>query len=240
MSVLAVQLERPGAGMMELSGEALASYAEALAHAWGVLGVGGDDRVVIYDYGSSPAAYLASQAFAPYLERGAAERTLATALCVDGLPDNVKRFTHVLRHFQPHFVFARADLVPLLVAGPTAVPVEQRAARLVVSADGDAPASGERASWERAWQGGLSLLARCDAAAFVAAECPRCRLLRVPEELYEAQIAPASRPGSSDGDERGTLTVRPRFLDLGALPTELSVSPPAPGGRCSHQGFALA
>lgn len=240
MSVLAVQLEHPGAGFLELSPEALAGYAKALGHAWSVLGTRTGDRVVIYDYGSSPAAYLASQAFAPHLERGAAERTLTTALCVDGLPDNVARFVHVLRHFKPHFVFVRADRVPLLVAGPTAVPVEQRGARLVVSADGNTPAPGERASWERDWHGGLSLLVRCDTAAFVAAECPRCRALQVPEDLYETQITRASNGRSPDGAQRGTLTVRPRFLDLDSVPTELTVWPAATDAGCPHGGLELA
>ena len=240
MSALAVQLERPGAGSLELSREGLEGYAEALARAWGTLGVGAGDRVAIYDYGSSPAAYLASQAFAPYLERGAAERLGATALCVDGLPDNAKRFTHVLRHFQPRFAFVRADLAPLLVAGPTAVPAGLRAARLVVGADGDVPGRRERAAWEREWPGGVSLLARCDAAAFVAAECPRCRLLHVPEELYEARVAPAFPRLPADGEEAGTLTIRPRFLDLGTHATELSVQGSGAGGGCSHGGFALA
>lgn len=170
MSALAVQLERPGAGTLELSPEALDAYAERLGRAWGLLGVGEGDRVAIYDYGSSPIAYLASAAFAPYLERGAAERLGATALCVDGLPDNAKRFAHVLRHFQPRFAFVRADLVPLLVSGPTAVPAELRTARLVVSADEDAPTPGERAEWSRAWPGGVSVLARRDAEALVELE----------------------------------------------------------------------
>jgi phenylacetate-CoA ligase len=170
MSGLAVQLERPGAGSLELSREGLDDYAEALARAWGLLGVGPGDRVAIYDYGSSPVAYLASGAFAPYLERGAAERLRATALCVDGLPDNAKRFGHVLRHFQPHFAFVRTDLVPLLVSGPTAIPPELRTARLVVSADEETPATHERAAWEREWGGGVAVLERSDAAAVIAAE----------------------------------------------------------------------
>ncbi len=231
MSVLTVQLERREMGFVELSREALAGYAEALGLAWGALGVGPGDRVVIYDHGSSPVAYLASQAFAPYLERGAAEHTGATAVCVDGLADNVGRLVHVLRHFKPHFLFARAELIPLLLSGPTAVPVGQRAARLVVSADGDTPARGERALWEGRWRGGLSLLARCDAAAFLAAECPRCRALRVPEDLYETQI--------SGPEGRGLLTVRPRFVDIGPTTTELTVSPAVRGTRCAHGGFEL-
>jgi len=252
MSVLEVQPERPGAGFLELSREALAGYAEALGHAWSVLGVGAGDRVVIYDYGSSPVAYLASRAFAPYLERGASELTGATVLCVDGLADNVGRLTHVLRHFKPRFLFARAELAPLLLAGPTAMPVEQRAARLVLSADGDTPARSERALWERRWPGGLSLLARCDAAAFLAAECPRCRALRVPEDLYETRVThvaddlhetPLTRAlgaRSPHVREPETLTVRPRFLESGPIATELSVRSPAKGADCSHEGFELA
>jgi hypothetical protein len=248
MSVLTVQLERAGAGFVELSREALAGYAQALAHAWSALGVGDGDRVAIYDHGSSPVAYLASHTFSPYLERGAAEHAMAMALCVDGLPDNVARFAHVMRHFQPHFVFVRADLVPLLLAGPTALPTELRAARLVVSADGDIPAPGERAFWERAWHGGVSVLARHDQAAFVAAECPRCAMLQVPEDLYEIELRPevrlraadASDAPATDEHELRTLAVRPRFLDLGAVETELSVRGGPRAAGCSHEGLELA
>jgi hypothetical protein len=201
---------------------------------------------VIYDYGSSPAVYLASQAFAPYLDRGAAELTLSTALCVDGLPDNAGRLAHVLRHFEPRLVFVRAELVPLLVGGPTAIRAEWRSARLVVTADGDAPAPGERAGWERAWPGGVGLLARCDSAALVVAECPDCRALCVPDDLYETSVAPLQREspeGESpkNGAVRGTLTVAPRFLDLEPMATELNVGPPTNRPGCTHPGsFALA
>jgi len=240
MSVLTVQLERPGAGFVEFSSAALEGYAEALGHAWSVLGVGAGDRVVIYDYGSSPAAYLASHAFAPHLRRGAAEHARASVLCVDGLPDNVTRFAHVLRHFRPRFVFVRAELVGLLIAGPIAVPVEQREARLVVTADGDTPARGERVLWEREWHGGVSLLARCDAAAFVAGECPRCRRLQVAEDLYEMKITRGDGERSADGEERHMLTVRPRFLDMDPLTTELGVLTEAGTVGCPHAGLELA
>lgn len=194
MSSLAVQLERPEAGTIELSREELAAYAESLARAWAALGVEAGDRVAIYDYGSSPLAYLASHAFAPHLERGAAEWLGATALCVDGLPDNAKRFEHVLRHFRPRFAFVRADLVPLLVFGPTAVAAELRSARLVVSADEDLPTPRERAGWEREWGGGVALLERHDANRHVAAERP-LRAPRLPKGAAPARpAAPRLRP----------------------------------------------
>jgi phenylacetate-CoA ligase len=198
MSALAVQLERPGAGSLELSREGLEGYAEALARAWRALGVAAGDRVAIYDYGSSPVAYLASGVFAPYLERGAAERLGATALCVDGLPDNAKRFAHVLRHFQPRFAFVRTDLMPLLVWGPTAIPSGLRGARLVVSADEDVPTPRERAEWEREWDGGVSVLERCDASGQVAAEQASCGSPDAAEDGAQArpagmQIRPAGR-----------------------------------------------
>jgi phenylacetate-CoA ligase len=210
MSALAVQLERPGAGFLELSREQLDAYAGELAGVWAELGVGAGDRVAIYDYGSSPLAYLASRAFAPHLERGAAERLGATALCVDGLPDNAKRFAHVLRHFRPGFAFVRADLVPLLVCGPTAVAAELRAARLVVSADEDAPGPRQRAEWEREWGGGVSLLERRDASRHVAVErSPREPPLRAeaqpPPRQAAAPLRPAGREGCLDAVETRPL-----------------------------------
>ncbi|MHB8492672.1 MAG: hypothetical protein ACYDA6_10740, partial [Solirubrobacteraceae bacterium] len=169
----------------------------------------------------------------------AAERTHTTALCVDGLPDNVVRLVHVLRHFKPNLLFVRADLVPLLLAGPTAVPVAQRGARLVLSADGDTPAPSERASWERDWHGGISLLARCDAAGFIAAECPLCHALQVPESLYDTRIEGGGDARSPHDAQPGTLTVRARFLDLDPLATELAVRPAASDTACRHQGLEL-
>ncbi len=155
MSVLAVQLETPGAGFLELSREELASAARTLAELWRSLGVAAGDRVLIYDYGSSPIVYLASAAFTPYLDSGAAERCDALALCVDGLPDNVGRLAHVLRLFAPGFLFLRAELAGLLIGGPTAIAEEDRRARLVVCCGEDAPAAGERAGWQRCWPGGV-------------------------------------------------------------------------------------
>jgi hypothetical protein len=184
---LTVQLEGPGAGFVELSRAALSEYAEALGNAWSAVGVGEGDRVVIYDYGSSPLVYLASRTFTSYLERGAAELTGATAVCVDGLTDNVGRLAHVVRHFEPHFLFVRAELVPLLVSGPTALPVEQRTAKLVVSADDDLPGHGERALWEERWSGGVGMIARRDSELFLAAE----------PETIAAVVAPAGRMNES-------------------------------------------
>lgn len=212
MSALAVQLERPG-GILELGVGGLGHYAEALGRAWDAFGVSAGDRVAIYDYGPSPVAYLASRAFAPYLERGAAEITSSMVLCVDGLPDNAKRVTHVLRYFNPRFLFARADMVPLLVSGPTAVPEDDRGATLVVTADGELPAGVDRRAWEEAWPGGVGFLLRWDAAAFLAPLCPTCGSLRVAADLYDARVA---------GDD-GLLFVEPRFLASGQVVTGIEV-----------------
>lgn len=223
--------EPPASRILRLPEPALGAYAQALGHAWRTLGIGAGDRVVIYDHGSSPIAYLASAAFAPYLAAGAAELTGALALCVDGLPDNVSRLGHVMAHFEPTVLFVRADVASLLVAGPTALPAAKRHGRMVVSCDGALPSARERASWEERWPGGAAVIARCDRAAFLVAERPCGGVFDVPGELYDTRLAGAGAVGrgAPGGDAQAppgahvprTLSVRARFLGSGLVETAL-------------------
>ncbi len=48
----------------------LRGWARALAYAWRLWGVGAGDVVALYDYGSSPAVFLASGLYVPGLGRG--------------------------------------------------------------------------------------------------------------------------------------------------------------------------
>lgn len=237
MAFLTVQLERPEAGFLDLDGEALGHYAEALARSWQVLGVGPGDRVVVYDYGSCPTAYLASRVFTPYLEAGAAELVGCQVICVDGLVDNATRLGQVLAHFKPQMLLARAEAVPLLVSGPTAVDERGRQTTLVVTADGELPAANERYAWEERWPGNLSCLARFDRAAFMAPESPICGHLRVFRDLYEAVAGDAEtgdRPegGAGGPDDWANLTVAPRFMDWGPFDTGIAARPLEPDPCC--------
>lgn len=198
MGHLVIQLERTD-DALELDPETLARYAQALAWTWRALGITAGNRVAVYDYGSSPAAYLASRAFAPYLDRGAAEITETMVLCVDGLPDNARRVGHVLRHFKPHYLFVRAEAVPLLVDGPTAIAREERVAVLVVASEEQPPATVDRAAWKRGWGREVRFMQRWDAAAWLGPECPRCGCLRVATDLYRAEVVD------------GLLTIAPSF-----------------------------
>ncbi len=217
MSVLALQLERPG-GLLELDGPELDRYAESLGWAWAELGIRAGDRVVVYDYGASPAACLASKSFTPHLKLGAAEITASQVLCVDGLPDNAERVAHVLRYFKPDYLFARADAVPLIVSGPTAVPEADRGATLVVTVDGEYPAEIDRRMWERAWTGGVEILLRWDAAAFIAPLCPDCGSLRVSKDFYSAHVAGDGNDGT---DGWGVLSVEPVDRSVGTTRTDI-------------------
>ncbi len=228
MSLLALQLESPG-GLLELDGPELDRYAESLGWAWAELGIRAGDRVVVYDYGASPAACLASKAFTPYLQRGAAEITSSQVLCVDGLPDNAERVAHVLRYFKPDYLFARADAMPLLVAGPTAVPEADRGATLVVTVDGEYPAEIDRRIWERAWTGGVELLLRWDAAAFLAPLCPDCGSLRVARDFYDVHV---ENEGGNDTDEWGVLSVEPVDRSVGTSRTDIEVLALEPAACC--------
>lgn len=154
--MLAVQLEG-GDQVLELGPKQLGKYAHALGRAWREIGVGKGDRVMIYDYGASPATYLASKRFAPYLERGAAEITGSQVICIDGLTSNAERAAHVVRYFKPSFIFARLDVVPLLVSGPTALPGKGEGLTLIVIAT-ERPAQVDINAWSGAWAGAIRLL----------------------------------------------------------------------------------
>lgn len=229
MGALTLQLERPGS-FLELDGKQLRHYAESLASAWVALGVRPGDRVLVYDYGASPAALLASSAFVPYLERGAAEATSSQVICVDGLTGNASRVAHVLRYFKPHWLFARADTVPLLVSGPTVVPAEDRGARLVATCDGELPAQIDRRQWQNAWSGGVGYLCRWDPCAFIAPECPECGHLQVPPDLYEAGVD----HGQNGHGGWGMLEVEPRFVPLGPATTAIEARMALNSGCCGE------
>ncbi len=216
MSTISLQLERPD-GLLELDQHELGLYAESLARSWRQLGVKPGDRVLVYDYSASPVACLASQAFIPYLETGAAEATSSQVLCIDGLTDNAKRVAHVTRYFKPDWLFARADTVPLLTGGPTGVPRQDRSAKLIVTADGEVPASIDRRLWEKVWKGGVGMLVRWDPVAFIAPECPTCRHLQVQDDLYNAKVD----QGQNGEDGWGLLEVESRIVSHAPALTEI-------------------
>src|SRR5215467_5860009 len=47
----------------------LEAYAGVMSDAWCQIDVRADDRVAIYDYGSSPVTYLSSRVISPYLRQ---------------------------------------------------------------------------------------------------------------------------------------------------------------------------
>jgi len=200
---LTVELEQdaglPGArgALVAYDSAELAAGAAQLAALWRELGVRPGARVVVYDYGASPLAFLAAAAFAPHLREGAAELTGASVVCVDGLPDNLTRLAQVLERFAPRLLFVRLDRVALLFSGPTALPAQLRGARLVVSADGEEPGARQLASWRREWPGGVEVLVRCDSLRQLrrtgsGARIPRSgeQALRVSPQEAPAQLAP--------------------------------------------------
>ena len=205
---LAVELEQPlasaGASALcvEHGAQQLARGAQQLAALWRALGVSAGDRVVVYDYGASPLAYLAAGAFAPHLQAGAAELTGASVICVDGLPDNLMRLAQVLERFTPALLFARLDRVDLLICGPTALEQRLRRARLVVSADEEEPGERQLRSWRRAWPGGVEVLVRCDRRRLLAAAPTGPRAL---SSAGPARTTPPAAPALAEAPEEDRL-----------------------------------
>jgi hypothetical protein len=87
----------------------LQAYAGVMSDAWCQIGIKVDDRVAIYDYGSSPVTYLSSRVICPYLRQGAADRAGAVVICNDGLPEFVERCWHLPTYIQPQVLFMRCD-----------------------------------------------------------------------------------------------------------------------------------
>ncbi len=133
--------------------------------------------------------------------------------------------------FKPDYLFARADAVSLLVAGPTAVPEADRGATLVVTVDGEYPAEIDRRIWERAWTGGVGILLRWDAATFMAPLCPDCGSLRVARDFYDVRV---EREGGNGTDGWGVLSVEPVNRSTGTTRTDIEARALEPAACCGN------
>ncbi|MDT7944655.1 MAG: hypothetical protein RQ985_08965 [Dehalococcoidia bacterium] len=186
--LLWLQLEVPDEPSLylPLAREELRGWARALIYAWRLWGVERGQLIALYDYGSSPMVFLASGAYTPHLSVGAADVLGVVPVCNDGLASMASRMVEVLRYAHPQALVARADvLVPLAQAAAQAgLEVSRHLAWVAVTeAEGVPQASPPWAvpTW-RTW--------RADAALFLAAECPECRLFHVPPRLYRLDRGP--------------------------------------------------
>jgi phenylacetate-coenzyme A ligase PaaK-like adenylate-forming protein len=186
----------------------LEAYVGVMSDVWHQIGVKADDRVAIYDYGSSPVTYLSSRVISPYLWQGAADRAGAVVICNDGLPELVDRCWHLLTYVQPQVLFMRCDNVdPFLRLltrreGWPATPPRQ----IVVSGNEEWPDMQEISAWERALGTPVRRLARADLAMWLALECSESRIHMDSDRYLIEVVDPQSYTVLPTGEE-GVLTI---------------------------------
>jgi phenylacetate-coenzyme A ligase PaaK-like adenylate-forming protein len=183
-------------------------YAGLMSDVWHQIGVKLDDRVAIYDYGSSPVTYLSSRVICPYLRQGAADRIGAVVICNDGLPELVDRCWHLLTYVQPQVLFMRCDnmdpFLRLLTrrGGWPASPPRQ----VVVSGNEEWPGAQEISTWEQALGTPVRRLARADLAMWLALECVGGRIHIDSDRFLIEVLEPQSNIVLPAGEE-GIVTI---------------------------------
>lgn len=208
-------------------------YARVLAQCWSVLPLGEGERVAIFDYGTSPMAYLASSMYTPYLGRGAAEAHGCIAVCNDGIASMAARAVDLVRHLRPRALFVRDDcLHPFLQEAGRRLPhLKELLGSLVVSANEAVASRRECREIEARLGIPVLRLLRIDAAMYLAMECPECRqfhsggdylvetLPHPPPSATATAAAAAGREGGGGdgGGSRGRLMVTNLFAK--ACPT---------------------
>lgn len=195
-----------------LGPDELRGYAEALRRCWSLLGLGSGDRVGIFDYGTSPISYLASAAFTPYLQRGAADALGCLPVCNDGGANMSQRAVEIVKLVRPRVLFLRSDCLH-----PFAAEVERQSLRLsdsinaLVAAENEGMLSeADRDAYQKSLAVPIYRLLRIDAAMFLAIECPRCRFLHSWPDLYFAETVPEGSEAAEYG-EKGSLVITNRF-----------------------------
>ena len=184
----------------------LQRYAEALRRCLVLLDPRPGDTLAIFDYGTSPVAYLASAEYTPYLRRGAADALGCTTICNDGVTHMSARAAEILRYVRPRIFFLRLEcLAPFVTACEAAGLQASRYLESIVAThnEGSLDASVRRRCQERL---GVPIyeLARSDAALFMAMECPECRLMHTWGDLYRVETV--------DGDSLEVVQGRPGSL----------------------------
>lgn len=191
--------------------QGLQSYARALTHGWSLLGLESGDRVAIFDYGPSPISYLASSVFTPYLSRGAADILGCLPVCNDGVANLTPRAVEILKFVRPKVMFVRSDcLAPLITEINRQLPHPADYVAALVVAENEGLLSRETlTAWERQLAIPVYRLLRIDIAMFLAAECPECRLLHCPPDLYYVEsVADSDQLAEQAGNARLAVTNR--------------------------------
>lgn len=180
----------------------LGAWSRALESAWRRFGLERGEAVALFDYGSSPAVFLAAGTYAAYLGRGVADRLGLTTICNDGVASMAGRMVEILRWVRPAALVLRRDvLAPFAEALQTAGLVLAERCRWVAVTEPDgAPPLLETRRYAELWRLPVHRLLRADAACFLAGSDPADprRFLVEPalyalEALGEGEVAVSAR-----------------------------------------------
>jgi phenylacetate-coenzyme A ligase PaaK-like adenylate-forming protein len=212
----------------------LRRYADVLRRCLALLGAQPGDTVAVYDYGTSPTAYLASGAYVPYLRLGAADALGCTVVCNDGVSNMAQRAVDLLKYVRPRLLVARVDcLQPLLAACEAdGVVVASHLEALVVTHNEGRLDVRLRAQCQQRLGVPVYELPRSDLALFMAVECPECRLLHTWPDRFDVELLSPDGTAPADTDQPSRLVITPRFARLWRIPrvlTGLEALPAQPG-----------
>jgi hypothetical protein len=190
---------------------------EAMLARWGL---GPNDTLACFEYGSSPLVFLTSASFAPYLTRGAADGLRATVLCNDGVASMAGRMVEILRLARPAACIVRSDvLAPMAQAiADAGVAVSEICRWMAVVAVDDVPRAQDLNRYAQAWSVPLRRVARADAAYFLAGDCPSCEVFHVDQEIYDLEALPEGGVGVSARFARTCPAVAYRLEPASLLP----------------------
>lgn len=211
----------------------MTAMAQSLAGAWHSLGVQAGERVVLYDYATSPLVLFASRSFLPHLDRGAAEILSCTPICNDGLPELADRCAHILEYLAPSVLFIDIEAVEPLLDQIGSKPGTLQ--RVAVSADETLLSPDQLADLSDRFGVEVVQVIRSDLALFWAPPCPDDQNSFHPASSVIVESIPMEtgpeRIALTNTAVRSTLTVRYVTPFKGSVVEDTC--------RCGHVGISL-
>ena len=201
-----------------LAARELQAWSRALEAAWRRFGVERGDAVALFDYGSSPAVFLAAGSYVAYLRRGVADRLGLTTICNDGVASMAGRMLEILQWVRPAALVLRRDvLAPFAEALQTAgLSLAGRCRWVAVTEPDGAPPLLETRRYAELWQVPVHRLLRADAACFLAGSDPADpRRFLVERELYALEALGDGEVAVSARFARTCPSLRHRLTSAG-------------------------
>lgn len=216
----------------------LRAMAESLATTWRALGAAPGDRVLLYDYSTSPLVAFASRSFLSHLDRGAADILSCTPICNDGLPELADRCAHILDYAAPSLMFIDSEAVePLLDRVGS---VRPRLRRIVVSSDETLLPRDRIATWREGFGIDVVQLLRSDAALLFAPPCPvEPDTFHPPSAFIVEAIPVETTAGCSQAGRISVTNTAVRSTVVARYVTPLLGRVALGRCRCGHEGTSV-